>query len=108
MTSPAPLLDSLDKLCSLAERGGADPVWLRATADGIFEVLLAAQRNKRHQRTLAVAHQMAHVATAMRQQGHSPGECVGALRRRYGKSRSRVYALLAMSNVLHSAGRLRR
>ena len=107
MTSPA-LIDRLNTLCSLAERAGADPAWLRETADGIFEVLLAAQRNPRHQITLALAHQMAHVAKDMREQGHGPGERVEALRRRYGKSRSRVYALLAMSNVLRSAGRLRR
>jgi hypothetical protein len=108
MTSPEQLLDSLRKLLSIAERAGADPAWVRATVDGIVELVLAQRIDARHERTLAIAQQMASVVTAMRQQGYTPGQRLEALRRRYGKSRSRVYALLAMGMSRKHAGHFER
>jgi hypothetical protein len=97
MTSDAsPLIDRLRLLCEYAQRAGADATWLADTVDVLVEAILAQRLDPRRRRTLAVARSMAITVEAMQRAGHTHGAAVAALRRRHGKSRSRVYALLAL------------
>jgi hypothetical protein len=97
MTSPAPLLDSLRELCSIALRAGADSEWVRETAEGIVNVLLAQRYDPRRRRSRAQAAHMAITVRMMERAGHTHGQAVEALCRRHGLRRSWVYELLKLS-----------
>jgi len=91
------LLADLRRLYEYAQRAGAPAVWLAQTADRISDALLILDRtDPRHRRTLANAAQMATTLKAMRQAGHSHGDAVAALRKRYQLGKSQVYALLKL------------
>jgi hypothetical protein len=107
MTSDVPLINSLRKLCALAEQAaGCDSIWLASVADDLVALVLAQRLDPRRRRSLAVARHMAITVEAMQRAGHTNGEAVGALCRRHGLGRSRIYELLKLSG--NNAGRIRR
>jgi hypothetical protein len=107
MTSPAPLLDSLRKLLSIAERAGADSVWLGDTADALVALILAQRIDPRHRRSLARADTLASAVESMQRAGYGRAASVEAVRARNGPlSKSRMYALLQLSCDI--AGQIKR
>jgi hypothetical protein len=106
MTSAAPLADRLRILCEYAQRAGADSAWLAATADDLVALILEQRLDPRRRRSRVQAAQMANAVRSMRQAGHTNGEAVGALCRRYGLRRSWVYELLEMSG--NNSGQIKR
>ena len=99
----AELPDRLRHLCSLAQRSGVPETWITQTADSILDALMALQNferniDPRRRRSQARAQHMAITAEAMRAAGHTRGDAVAALCERYGRSRSRVYALLKIKS----------
>jgi hypothetical protein len=107
VTGPT-LVDQLCWLLEIAERAGANPVRLRETADALVDVVLAQEHDPRHRRSIGVAARMAISMESMQRAGYSHGAGVAALRRRYGLSRSRTYALLALSKSRYNAGHNKR
>jgi len=98
MPQHAPLVDRLRTLCAYAQRAGADPDWLAATADDLVAMILSQRLDPRYRKSLAKAATLAIGLESMQRAGFTRGRAVGALRQRHGLSRSRVYALLKLSS----------